>query len=68
MVRLPTESQLQLPARTRRLAQTDRLLKNASLFEFSLRLFRACLGKMITFSIKWRKKTRFLTWGSQIDA
>jgi len=27
--------------------------------EFSLCLSRACLGKMIIFSIKWRKKTPF---------
>jgi hypothetical protein len=30
-------------------------------FEFSLCLSRACLGKMIIFSIKWRKKWRFRT-------
>ena len=28
-------------------------------FEFSLCLSRACLGKMIIFSIKWRKKVAF---------
>jgi hypothetical protein len=27
----------------------------------SLCLSRACLGKIIVFSIKWRKKMRFLT-------
>eukprot|EP01046_Picozoa_sp_COSAG06_P029675 COSAG06_NODE_2770_length_6314_cov_1.878681_6_plen_153_part_00 len=30
-------------------------------FEFSLRLSRACLGKMIVFSIKWRKRCVFRT-------
>jgi hypothetical protein len=41
-------------AAARRLAylQKTRLL----IFEFSLCLSRACLGKMIIFSIKWRKK------------
>ena len=45
-------------AAARRLAylQKTRLL----IFEFSLCLSRACLGKMIIFSIKWHKKTRFL--------
>ena len=28
-------------------------------FEFSLCLSRACLGKMMTFIYKWRKKCRF---------
>ena len=35
--------------------------RNASLFEFSMCLSRACLGKMIIFTSKWRKKTRFRT-------
>jgi hypothetical protein len=36
--------------------------RNASFFEcFSLCLSRACLGKMIIFIYKWRKKTRCLT-------
>jgi hypothetical protein len=39
----------------------DSLFKNASLFELSLCLSRACLGKMIIFSIEWRKKMSFLT-------
>ena len=37
------------------------LRNRVSVFEFSLCLSRACLGKMIIFSTKWRKKTRFLT-------
>jgi hypothetical protein len=35
--------------------------RNASFFEFSLCLSRACLGKMIIYIYKWRKKRRFLT-------
>jgi hypothetical protein len=35
--------------------------RNASPIEFSLCLFRACLGKMIIFIYKWREKTRLLT-------
>jgi hypothetical protein len=35
------------------------LSENASLFEFSLRLSRTCLGEKIAFMHKWRKKTRF---------
>jgi hypothetical protein len=36
------------------------LLENASLFDcFPLCLTRACLGKMIIFSIKWRQKDAF---------
>jgi hypothetical protein len=31
--------------------------KTASFFEFSLCLSRACLGKIIVFIYKWRKKT-----------
>ena len=33
-----------------------------SLLSFSLCLSRACLGKMIIFSIKWHKKTRFISY------
>jgi hypothetical protein len=33
--------------------------RNASFFEFSLCLSRACLGKMTIFIHKWRKRTRF---------
>jgi hypothetical protein len=33
--------------------------KNATLFEFSLCLSRACLGKMTHFVYKWHKKCRF---------
>ena len=32
------------------------------IFEVSLRLSRACLGKMIIFSTKSGNKDRFLTW------
>jgi hypothetical protein len=44
------------------------LQENAALFELSLCLSQARLGKMIIFCIKLRKKTRFLTcsnrqWG-----
>jgi hypothetical protein len=35
--------------------------ENASVFEFSLCWSLACLGKTIVLTIKWRKKTRFLT-------
>jgi hypothetical protein len=35
--------------------------RNASFFEFSLCLSRACLGEMIILTFKWRKKWRFLT-------
>ena len=31
-------------------------------FEFSLCLSRACLGKIMNFIYKWRKKCRFLAW------
>eukprot|EP01046_Picozoa_sp_COSAG06_P037655 COSAG06_NODE_4273_length_4410_cov_5.289754_6_plen_101_part_00 len=39
-----------------------------SFFEFSLCLSRACLGKMIVFIYKWRKKWAFnlLTWTERI--
>jgi hypothetical protein len=33
--------------------------KTGPFFEFSLCLFRACLGKMMIFSIKWRKNGEF---------
>ena len=36
--------------------------KRISCFEFSQCLSRACLDKIIVFSTKWRKKTRFLTF------
>jgi hypothetical protein len=34
--------------------------ENGTFFEFSLCLSRACLGKMMIFIYKWRKKCRFL--------
>jgi hypothetical protein len=38
----------------------QRLRKKTPLFfEFSLCLSRACLGKMIDFKYKWRKKWRY---------
>ena len=39
------------------------VVENALFFGvLSLCLSRACLGKMISFSIEWREKTRVLTW------
>ena len=35
--------------------------ENGTFFEFSLCLSRACLGKIMHFIYKWRKKCRFLT-------
>jgi hypothetical protein len=35
--------------------------RSASFFEFYPCLSRACLGKMVVFIHKWRKRTRFLT-------
>jgi hypothetical protein len=35
--------------------------RNASFFEVSLCLSRACLGKMIVYMYNWRKKPRFPT-------
>jgi hypothetical protein len=43
-------------------ARASTAWENASLFEFPLCLSRACLDQMIICSLKWRKKTRFLTW------
>ena len=43
-----------------RIASASSPAKNESPFEFSLCLSRACLGKMIIFSIKWRKRYAFL--------
>jgi len=44
------------------LRQDGTLLRNTPLFlEFSLCLSRACLGKMMLFIYKWRKKWRFRT-------
>eukprot|EP01046_Picozoa_sp_COSAG06_P088615 COSAG06_NODE_35027_length_465_cov_1.590164_1_plen_83_part_01 len=40
--------------------------ENASLFEFSLCLSRACLGKTIVLSIKWRKRCVFRTEEGEI--
>ena len=37
------------------------LRENGTFFEFSLCLSRACLGKIMHFIYKWRKKCRFLT-------
>jgi predicted amidophosphoribosyltransferase len=45
---------------------TDTIRKRVSFFEFSLCLSRACLGNMISFSIKRREKTRFLTWLAEL--
>jgi hypothetical protein len=36
-------------------------LQKRVLLSASLRLSRACLGKMIMFSVKWRKRRVFLT-------
>jgi hypothetical protein len=41
------------------------LRENGTFFEFSLCLSRACLGKIMHFIYKWRKKRRFLTLHSQ---
>jgi hypothetical protein len=41
------------------------LSENASLFEFSLCLSRACLGQMIIFTIKMARRTRFLSLTSR---
>ena len=38
-----------------------RLRENGTFFEFPLCLSRACLGKIMHFRYKWRKKCRFLT-------
>ena len=43
--------------RVRLLARDDALRKNGLVIEFSLRLSRACLGKMFIFIYKWLKKT-----------
>ena len=40
---------------------TTRLRENGTCFEFSLCSSRACLGKIMLFIYKWRKKCRFLT-------
>jgi hypothetical protein len=40
----------------------QRLRENGTFFEFSLCSSRACLGKIMHFIYKWRKKCRFLTW------
>ena len=39
--------------------ERDVLCETPLFFEFSLCLFRACLGKMVHFLYKWRKKWRF---------
>ena len=41
--------------------RAPRLRENGTSFEFSLCLSRACLGKIMHFIYKWRKKCRFLT-------
>ena len=40
---------------------SERLRENGTFVEFSLCLSRACLGKIMHFIYKWRKKCRFLT-------
>eukprot|EP01044_Picomonas_judraskeda_P034032 COSAG03_NODE_13918_length_484_cov_0.664935_2_plen_102_part_01 len=42
--------------------RTSASCRNASFFEFSLCLSRACLGKMIIFISRWRKKWRFFPY------
>jgi hypothetical protein len=44
------------------------LRENGTFFEFSLCLSRACLGKIMHFIYKWRKKCRFLTLPTQLPA
>eukprot|EP01046_Picozoa_sp_COSAG06_P019227 COSAG06_NODE_1364_length_9696_cov_14.104929_7_plen_92_part_00 len=39
------------------LLECEILRENGTFFEFSLCLSRACLGKIIIFIYKWRKKT-----------
>jgi hypothetical protein len=39
--------------------ERDVLCETPSAFEFSLCLFRTCLGKMVHFMYEWRKKWRF---------
>eukprot|EP01046_Picozoa_sp_COSAG06_P059344 COSAG06_NODE_12245_length_1404_cov_1.298084_1_plen_114_part_00 len=49
--------------RLRPLVEEDRsnLYSKRTLFEFSLCLSRACLGKKIVFIYKWRQKVAFFT-------
>ena len=42
------------------------LRQRHSFFEFSVCLFRACLGKLMHVAYKWRKKWRFFT-GSVVE-
>jgi hypothetical protein len=51
------------PDRRLELGVVDVLLReNGTFFEFSLCSSRACLGQMLIFIYKWRKKCRFLAF------
>ena len=61
---LPSSAPLLLPWRKKiesKLPGTLLPCRNASCYEFSLCLSRACLGKMIIFMYKAQKDSRFLT-------